>query len=92
MGEPNVRTLAVSHHVLEFEACSARPASTVLRNLTVLRWTSKFIVTCLGCVSTERGDFMYINDHFTVIAMGCRPEVLTLVGSHAQLQALQGAQ
>ena len=31
MGEPNVRTLAVSHHVLEFEACSARPASTVLR-------------------------------------------------------------
>ena len=27
----NVRTLAVSHHVLEFEACSARPASKVLR-------------------------------------------------------------
>ena len=26
-GRTNVRTLAVSHHVLEFEACSARPAS-----------------------------------------------------------------
>ena len=31
IGEPSVRTLAVSHHVLEFEACSARPASKVLR-------------------------------------------------------------
>ena len=32
MGEPTYgRTLAVSHHVLEFEACSARPASKVLR-------------------------------------------------------------
>ena len=32
MGEPTYgRTLAVSHHVLEFEACSARPASKVFR-------------------------------------------------------------
>ena len=31
MGEPTVRTLAVSHGVLAFEACSARPASKVLR-------------------------------------------------------------
>ena len=31
MGEPTYgRTLAVSHHVLEFEACSACPASKVL--------------------------------------------------------------
>ena len=30
-GRTNVWTLAVSHHVLEFEACSARPASKVLR-------------------------------------------------------------
>ena len=30
MGEPTYgRTLAVSHHVLEFEACSARPASSI---------------------------------------------------------------
>ena len=29
-GRTNVRTLAVSHHVLEFEAGSARPASKVL--------------------------------------------------------------
>ena len=29
-GRTNVRTLAVSHHVLEFEAGSAHPASKVL--------------------------------------------------------------
>ena len=54
MGEPNVRTLAVSHHVLEFEACSARPASTVLRwtlagysGLVVRRLSrGKYIILC----------------------------------------------
>ena len=54
MGEPNVRTLAVSHHILEFEACSARPASTVLRwtlagysGLVVRRLSrGKYIILC----------------------------------------------
>ena len=29
----------------------------------------EILLLALGCVSTERGDFMYINDCFTVIAM-----------------------
>ena len=30
----------------------------------------EILLLALGCVSTERGDFIYINDCFTVIAMG----------------------
>ena len=48
------RTLAVSHHVLEFEACSACPASKVLRwtfagysGLVVRRLScGKYIISC----------------------------------------------
>ena len=55
MGEPTYgRTLAVPHHVLEFEACSARPASKVLRwafagysGLVVRRLSrGKYIILC----------------------------------------------
>ena len=53
-GRTNVRTLAVFHHVLEFEACSARPASKVLRwtlagysGLVVRRLSrGKYIILC----------------------------------------------
>ena len=55
MGEPNVRTSAVSHRVLAFEACSAHPASKVLcwtlagySGLAAVRQLSrgKYIILC----------------------------------------------
>ena len=49
MGEPTYgRTLAVSHHVLEFEACSARPASKVLC------WTFGWILGACSAATLSR--------------------------------------
>ena len=56
-GQTNVRTLAVSHCVLAFEACSARPASKVLcwilagySGLVVRRLSrGKYITLCESC-------------------------------------------
>ena len=71
MGEPTYgRTLAVSHHVLELEACSARPASKVLR------WTfagySGLVVRLLS-----RGKYIILCESSR--SAGCKWDVLLLV-------------